>query len=53
MEVGDRVCDMSRSRGRFMRWNGGPWELVIKCDDGTIGIRNAVHEDFELAWSPG
>jgi hypothetical protein len=50
-EVGDRVCDRHRRFGivrSIMRWGGGPWELVIKWDDGTIGVRHTVHEDFEL-----
>jgi hypothetical protein len=50
-EVGDRVYDRHHRFGtvtHIMRWGGGSWELVIKWEDGTLGIRNTSHEEFVL-----
>jgi hypothetical protein len=50
-EARDRLCDRRRRYGtvtRVVMWGSERAELVIRWDDGTIGIRNTIQENFEL-----
>ena len=50
-EVGDRVCDRHRRIGvvtHVIMWGSVRSELVIEWEDGTVGIRYTIPENFEL-----
>lgn len=50
-EVGDRVCDKHHKYGtvtHIILWGSSRSELVIEWEDGTVGIRYTVPEDFGL-----
>lgn len=49
--VGDTVSDKDRRVGtvtHIIHYGGGPPELVIDWEDGTIGIRYLCHEALML-----
>lgn len=50
--VGDRISDKDRRAGTVTHLIGHTSnqviELVVKWDDGTVGIRYCCHEDFSL-----
>jgi hypothetical protein len=48
--LGDQISDSSRRVGTVTHilYYGEIPELVVKWNDGTIGIRYRVHDDFVL-----
>lgn len=49
--VGDAVSDRHRRIGtvtHIIHYGGGPAELVIEWEDGTVGIRYRLHEVLML-----
>jgi hypothetical protein len=49
--VGDAVSDEDRRVGtvtHIIHYGGGPAELVIEWEDGTVGIRYCDHEALML-----